>query len=165
MLIENKIESKMTQVTSKIWFGNPQIELTEGSITYDKISYIINKSIETDFNDSELEFIKQYIWESNIKNNLIKSQVLCCINVPNKISINELLTSIQIYLSYIVLIRVLKSPIPNYYFIYLQIKNQEYSNIFFNTFHFSKINPFEKDYLIFAEVNEIKFEEIYNNGI
>jgi BRCA1-associated protein len=176
-LVENKISTKNKIISSKIWYGNPQIELTEGNITYEKIIYTINSQngnnnssiisisdftnqsdIFSDLNESELEFIKQYIWEQNIKNNLINSSELACINIPNKISINEFLASISIYLSYINTIRVLKSPIPNIYFIYLEMKNKEFSNIFFNTFNYSKINPIEKEYLIFGEVKEINFE-------
>jgi hypothetical protein len=177
MIVENKISTKNKIISSKIWYGNPQIELTEGNITYEKIIYTINSQngnnnssiisisdftnqsdIFSDLNESELEFIKQYIWEQNIKNNLINSSELACINIPNKISINEFLASISIYLSYINTIRVLKSPIPNIYFIYLEMKNKEFSNIFFNTFNYSKINPIEKEYLIFGEVKEINFE-------
>jgi hypothetical protein len=144
--------------------GNPQIDLTEGLLTYTRIYYQLNKNIEKEYNENELEFIKQYIWEINIKNNLITSSELCCINVPNKISINEVMSTITIYLSYINIIRVLKSPIPNSFFIYIQFKNKEYANIFYNTFNYAKVNPIEKDYYIFAEVKEIKFEEIYRNG-
>lgn len=180
MLEENKISTKNKIITSKIWYGNPQIELTEGNLTYENIIYTINSrnSINNshnnphlitiseftnstdDLNDNELEFIKQFIWEQNIQNNLINSSNLACINIPNKISINEFLASISIYLSYIHSIRVLKSPIPNIYFINLEMKNKEFSNIFFNTFNYSKINPIEKEYFIFAEVKEIMLERL-----
>lgn len=138
--------------------------MIEGVIVYSRIYYQLNKNTEREYNENELESVKQFIWESNIKNNLILSPELCCINVPNKISINEFMSTITIYLSYISVIRVLKSPIPNYFYIYLQFKTTEYANIFYNTFNYSKISPIEKDYLIFTEVKEIKFEEIYRNG-
>ena len=166
--LNNKIRTDNVSISSKIWFGNPQIELIEGNLSFMCINYyfengkLSNNSINfvnSEYDENELEAIKQYIWEINIKNTLINSSELCCINVPNKISIKEFLSSISIYLSYISLIKVLKSSIPNSYHIYLQMKNKEYSNIFYNTFNYSKINPIEKEYFIFAQVEEINFEE------
>jgi hypothetical protein len=100
-----------------------------------------------------------------MKNDLIQASELLCINVPNKISINEFLNTISIYLSYINFVRVYKSPIPNFYFIYLQLKNKEYANILYNTFNYAKVNPIEKEYFIFVEVREVKFEEFFFNGM
>ena len=170
MIIADQIETKSKIYQSKVWYGNPQIDLTEGSLKYNRIHYIhqsLNKKQErenTQYNESELESIKQYIWELNSKNDMINSYELCCINIPNKISINEFFDSIKIYLSYINIIKVLKSAIPNFYFIYLQFKNKEFANIFYNTFNYAKINLIEKEYYIFVEVREMRFEEIYKNG-
>jgi len=99
-----------------------------------------------------------------MKNDLINTAELLCLNVPNKISINEFLNTISIYLSYINIVRVFKSPIPNVYFVYMQLKNIEYANILYNTFNYSKVNPIEKEYFIFVEVRELKFEEFFYNG-
>ncbi len=165
MIIENKIITTENTHTSRVFFGNPQIELTEGVITYKLVEVFLNGKRKTEIGESELELIKQHIWEMNIKNNHLDSNQLVCINVPNKISINEFLTTFSIYLSYIQQIRVMKSPAPNLYFILLKMKNKEYANIFYNTFNYTKVNPIEKEYYIFAEVKEVTFEEIYTNGI
>ena len=41
--------------------------------------------------------------------------------------------------------------------------NAEYSNIFFNTFNYSKINSFEEEYLEFSEVFSIEIKENFKN--
>lgn len=117
------------------------------------------------YNPYQLEMIKQYIWDINEKNDLIQTEDLCCLNTPNKISIHEYLSTISIYLSYIKSIKILKSPTPNIYYIYMQMKNKEYANIFYNTFNYTKINPIEIDYFVFAEVKRITFQEPVLNGI
>lgn len=120
---------------------------------------------QKNYNDCELEALKQYIWDINGTNELVQSDELCCINTPNKISIHEYLSTISIYLSYIKTIKTLKSPMPNIYYIYMQMKNREYANIFFNTFSYSKINPIERDYFIFTEIKCITFHDHILNGI
>lgn len=117
-----------------------------------------------EYNEGELEMIKQHIWEKNERNDLIDTEELCCINIPNKISVHEYLSTVSIYLSYIKSVRVLKSPTPNVYFIYMHFKNKEYANIFYNTFNLSKINPIEKDFFIFSEIKSIFFNEHLING-
>jgi hypothetical protein len=67
-------------------------------------------------------------------------------------------------LSYIKIIRVLKSSTPNIYYVYLNFRNKEYANIFYNTFNYSKLNPIEKDYFILAEVKRLLFEKSENIG-
>jgi BRCA1-associated protein len=118
---------------------------------------------ELEYDESELEIIKQQIWETNNKNEIITNNELIAINIPNKISINEFLSLINIYISYIKQIRVLKSSIPNIYNIYIEFKNREYANIFYNTFNYVKYNPIEKEYLILCEVEKLEIQEIYTN--
>lgn len=60
-------------------------------------------------------------------------------------------------MNYIKTIKVLKSSIPDFYFIYLELKNVEYANIFYNTFNYSKFNPIERDYLVIAEIFKVTF--------
>jgi hypothetical protein len=164
MISKNKIITiRETQSQCKVYFGNPHIEVTEGLIRTRELEFLFNERKQLEYNDNELEMIKQYIWDNNIKNNLLDSNQIVCINVPNKIGINEFLNNFTIYLSYIHFIRVMKSPHANVYFIYLKMKNKEYANIFFNTFNYSKVSPIEKEYYIFAEVKEITFEENPNN--
>lgn len=143
--------------------GNPQIELIEGKIKYYKSLYEVN-GISIAFNDRELDLIKQNIWESNYKNKKVNSNELCCINVPNKITIHEFLSTISTYISYIKTIKVLKSPIPNFYYFYFELRNNEYANIFYNTFNYCKFNPIEKDYLIIGEVIKITYNNHFINS-
>jgi BRCA1-associated protein len=147
----------------KINKGNPQIELIEGHVKYRRIHYFFDNEKEREFDVHELEIIKQHIWEFNAKNEKILTNELLVINVPNKISINELLNHFIMYFSYIQQMRVLKSSIPNIYNVYFQLKNREYANIFYNTFNYDKFNPIEKEYIILSEVEELKIDEIYTS--
>jgi hypothetical protein len=164
MISQNKIITiRETQSQCKVYFGNPHIEITEGVLTYKELEFLFNNRKQIEYNENELEMIKQYIWDNNIKNNLLDSNQLVCINVPNKISINEFLNNFTIYHSYIHFIRVMKSALANVYFIYLKMKNKEYANIFFNTFNYSKVSPIEKEYYVFTEVKEITLEEVHSS--
>jgi BRCA1-associated protein len=153
----------MVWYNKSYYLGNPQIELIEGTIVYRRNHYNLGNEKEHEYDEHELEIIKQKIWELNNKNEVISGNELLAINIPNKIAINEFLNMVNIYFSYIQQIRVLKSSIPNIYNIYLQFKNREYSNIFYNTFNYVKFNPIEKEYIILCEVEELKIDEIYTN--
>lgn len=158
MIVENNIQEVKLGFNSSIWYGNPQNELIEGTLTGTQTIYQIPSVL--DFKEEELDQIKQYIWDMNIKNTYIHSSELCCTNVKNKFFINEYIQSISSYLSYVNYIRVLKSPNPNVYYIYLKFKNVEFCNIFYNTFSYSKINPVENEFMIFAEIENMKLDEI-----
>ena len=167
MIDETNLKYTQEEFESKIWYGNPENEIIEGTI----------KGIETDihiYNNKEinkkeykiehLELIKQYIWDFNLDNKFIKTNKLCCINLKNKFSINEFIQATQTYISYITNIRIFLSPKPNIYYILLEFKNIEYCNIFYNTYNYSKINPIEDEYLFFVQVDTIIFDEIYSNS-
>ncbi len=77
----------------------------------------------------------------------------------------EFLEYIKIYLSYIETIRIFKSPLPNVYFIYIQFKNTEYSNIFYNTFNYSKLSSLDKEFFVFGEVLSLKQKEKFINTL
>lgn len=143
----------------KFFWGNPQIEIKEGTIIQQMHKFRIKNKSENLFDENDLEIIKQNIWEINRNNKLINSKELLCFNVPNKISISEYLNMINIYLSYISSIQVLKSATPNFYFVYLVFRNVEYANVFFNTFNYSKLNFIEKEFLMYSEIKKIRLDD------
>ena len=151
-------------VSTYFYLGNPQVEIIEGGVEYNELLFILDENKSESFSEGELELIKQFLWDINMKNDIIKSKDLICTNITNKFSILEFLDNIKIYISYIDIIRIFKSPIPNIYYIYLEFKNIEYSNIFFNTFNYSKINPLDKEYLLFYELQFIKYKEKFVNS-
>ena len=159
--IEIKVNIKKITKNSvkKFYSGNPENEIIEGIIKTLDTRILINDKLDLSY--EQLELAKQYIWDFNMDNKYIKSKTLCCTNIKNKFGITEFMQAINTYLSYISIIRVFKSSIPNLYYIYLDFKNVEYSNIFYNTYQYSNINTIEDDYLIFDEVIEIDYE----NGI
>jgi len=163
---ENIIYDEASELEEKFFWGNPRIEIKEGFIRHKLYKFGVNNKNENAYDENDLEIVKQYIWEINKNNKLLQSKDLLCTNVPNKISISEYLNIISIYLSYIESIKVLKSCIPNKYYIYLSFKNIEYANVFFNTFNYSSLNFIEKEFLIYSEVIRIDFGSIdeYNKA-
>ena len=163
--IEEKEKEKIKKVvkTSKIkfYYGNPENEIIEGTLKTLNTRILINDKVNLSY--EELEFAKQYIWDFNLDNKYIKSKILCCTNLKNKFSITEFIQAINTYLSYISIIRVFKSSIPNIYYIFIDFKNVEYCNIFYNTYQYSNINTIEDDYLIFDEVTSIEYEAFFSS--
>ncbi len=162
MFFEKEITKEQIEYKSKIWYGNPENEIIEGTIKGFETKYYINKKPIEIYSYENLELIKQFIWDFNLENSYIKSNKLCCINMKNKFSINEFIQTINTYLNYIQIIKIFKSPKANIYYIYLEFLNIEYCNIFYNTYNYSKINPIEEEFLIFYEINEFIFDEIYS---
>lgn len=161
MELEDKIVSEQIyEIEEKFYWGNPRIEVKEGFFIQKIHTFIINNKKENQYDENDLEIIKQYIWEINKSNKLIKSRELLCKNVPNKISISEYLSLIGIYLSYIQSIKILKSCVPNNYYINLKFKNVEYANVFYNTFNYSRLNFMEKEYLVYSEI--VKMDDGFN---
>ena len=157
---EDKIIKEVNTSIRKFYSGNPDNDIIEGTIKTLNTRILINDNKNLSY--EQLELAKQYIWEFNFNNKYIKSKTLCCSNIKNKFSIMEFMQAINTYLSYISIIRVFKSSIPNLYYIYLEFKNVEYCNVFYNTYQYSTINTIEDDYLIFDEVLSIDYEG--NNG-
>ena len=153
---KDKIIREINTSFRKFYSGNPENEIIEGTIKTLNTRIVINDNMNLSY--EQLELAKQYIWEFNLDNKYIKSKTLCCTNIKNKFSITEFMQAINTYLSYISIIRVFKSSIPNLYYIYLDFKNIEYCNIFYNTYQYSNINTIEDDYLIFDEVISIDYE-------
>ena len=154
--IKDKIKKVVKTSLKKFYSGNPENEIIEGTIKTLDTRILINDNMNLSY--EQLELAKQYIWDFNLDNKYIKSKTLCCTNIKNKFSIMEFMQAINTYLSYISIIRVFKSSIPNLYYIYLDFKNIEYCNIFYNTYQYSNINTIEDDYLIFDEVIDIEYE-------
>ena len=154
--IKDKIKKIIKNSVKKFYSGNPENEIIEGTIKTLDTRVLINDNMNLSY--EQLELAKQYIWDFNIDNKYIKSKTLCCTNIKNKFSITEFMQAINTYLSYISIIRVFKSSIPNLYYIYLDFKNIEYCNIFYNTYQYSNINTIEDDYLLFDEVIGIDYE-------
>ena len=161
-----KMNRKTCIKVTKFWYGNPENEIIEGSVKYNetRIVFGAGNKCETISSNDKLENIKQYIWDFNMDNKYINSIELICTNIKNRFSIHEFLDMIRLYLSYIKIIRVLKSPEPNIYYIFLQFKNAEYTNIFYNTYNYSNINNLEEDYLIFDEVLDLRYDEVYTSS-
>lgn len=162
MISENKIKKSVSPLISKIWYGNPQNNLIEGTLTGTETNISIEN--EKELTDKTIETIKQYLWDINLNNKYITTNKLCCINMKNKFSINEFVHTISTYLSYISIIRVFKSPTSNIYFIYLEFKNVEFCNIFYNTYNYAKITPVENEFMVFSEIENLKLEEIYSSN-
>ena len=160
---EEKEKIKKVVKTSKIkfYYGNPENEIIEGTLKTLNTRILINGKVNLSY--EELELAKQYIWDFNLDNKYIKSKTLCCTNIKNKFSITEFIQAINTYLSYISIIRIFKSSIPNIYYIYIDFKNIEYCNIFYNTYQYSNINTIEDDYLIFDEVTEIEYDAFFSS--
>ena len=154
--IKDKIKRVVKTSLKKFYSGNPENEIIEGTIKTLDTRITINDNVNLSY--EQLELAKQYIWDFNFDNKYIKTKTLCCTNIKNKFSITEFMQAINTYLSYISIIRVFKSSIPNLYYIYLDFKNIEYCNIFYNTYQYSNINTIEDDYLIFDEVISIDYE-------
>ena len=154
--IKDNIKKIVKTSVKKFYSGNPENEIIEGTIKTLETRIIINENMNLSY--EQLELAKQYIWDFNLDNKYIKTKTLCCTNIKNKFSITEFMQAINTYLSYISIIRVFKSSIPNIYYIYLDFKNIEYCNIFYNTYQYSNINTIEDDYLIFDEVIGIEYE-------
>ena len=154
--IKDKIKKVVKTSIKRFYSGNPENEIIEGTIKTLETRIIINENMNLSY--EQLELAKQYIWDFNLDNKYIKTKTLCCTNIKNKFSITEFMQAINTYLSYISIIRVFKSSIPNIYYIYLDFKNIEYCNIFYNTYQYSNINTIEDDYLIFDEVIGIEYE-------
>ena len=156
-----KIKRVVKTSKIKFYYGNPENEIIEGTLKTLNTRILINNKEKLSY--EELEFAKQYIWDFNLDNKYIKSKILCCTNLKNKFSITEFIQAINTYLSYISIIRVFKSSIPNIYYIFIDFKNIEYCNIFYNTYQYSNINTIEDDYLIFDEVNSIEYDAFFSS--
>ena len=156
-----KIKRSIKTSKIKFYYGNPENDIIEGTLKTLNTRILINDKINLSY--EELELAKQYIWDFNLDNKYIKSKILCCTNIKNKFSITEFIQAINTYLSYISIIRVFKSSIPNIYYIYIDFKNLEYCNIFYNTYQYSNINTIEDDYLIFDEVTEIEYDAFFSS--
>ena len=155
-----QITKSKSPFISKIWYGNPQINLIEGTLTGTEITYSTSSSSSLP-NEENLELIKQYIWDTNLNNKLLSSNKLCITNLKNKFSVNELIQLISTYLSYINTLRVFKCPSNNIYYLFIEFKNVEFCNIFYNTYNYSKLTPLESEYLLFNEITSLTFDEIY----
>ena len=158
---KDKIKTLVKTAKIKFYYGNPENDIIEGTLKTLNTRVLINDKVNLSY--EELELAKQYIWDFNLDNKYIKSKSLCCTNIKNKFSITEFIQAINTYLSYISIIRVFKSSIPNIYYIYLDFKNVEYCNIFYNTYQYSNINTIEDDYLIFDEVTEIEYDAFFSS--
>ncbi len=158
---KEKIKKVVKTSKIKFYYGNPENEIIEGTLKTINTRILINGKINLSY--EELELAKQYIWDFNFDNKYIKSKTLCCTNIKNKFSITEFIQAINTYLSYISIIRIFKSSIPNIYYVYIEFKNVEYCNIFFNTYQYSTINTIEDDYLIFDEVTEIEYDAFFSS--
>ena len=161
--IKDNIKRIIKNSVKKFFSGNPENEIIEGTIKTLDTRVSINDNMNLSY--EQLELSKQYIWDFNFDNKYIKSKTLCCTNIKNKFSITEFMQAINTYLSYISIIRVFKSSIPNIYYIYLEFKNIEFCNIFYNTYQYSNINTIEDDYLLFDEVIEIDYEGGGNTNV
>ena len=161
--IKDNIKRIIKNSVKKFFSGNPENEIIEGTIKTLDTRVSINDNMNLSY--EQLELAKQYIWDFNFDNKYIKSKTLCCTNIKNKFSITEFMQAINTYLSYISIIRVFKSAIPNIYYIYLEFKNIEFCNIFYNTYQYSNINTIEDDYLLFDEVIEIDYEGGGNTNV
>ena len=161
--IKDNIKRIIKNSVKKFFSGNPENEIIEGTIKTLDTRVSINDNMNLSY--EQLELAKQYIWDFNFDNKYIKSKTLCCTNIKNKFSITEFMQAINTYLSYISIIRVFKSSIPNIYYIYLEFKNIEFCNIFYNTYQYSNINTIEDDYLLFDEVIEIDYEGGGNTNV
>ena len=161
--IKDNIKKIVKTSVKKFYSGNPENEIIEGTIKTLETRIIINENMNLSY--EQLELAKQYIWDFNLDNKYIKTKTLCCTNIKNKFSITEFMQAINTYLSYISIIRVFKSSIPNIYYIYLEFKNIEFCNIFYNTYQYSNINTIEDDYLLFDEVIEIDYEGGGNTNV
>ena len=156
----HQITKSKSPFISKIWYGNPQINLIEGTLTGTEITYSTSSSSSLP-NEENLELIKQYIWDTNLNNKHLSSNKLCITNLKNKFSVNELIQLISTYLSYINTLRVFKCPSNNIYYLFIEFKNVEFCNIFYNTYNYSKLTPLESEYLLFNEITSLTFDEIY----
>ena len=156
----HQIVKSKSPFISKIWYGNPQINLIEGTLTGTEITYSTSSSWSLP-NEDNLEVIKQYIWDTNLNNKLLCSNKLCITNLKNKFSVNELIQLISTYLSYISTLRVFKCPSNSIYYLFIEFKNVEFCNIFYNTYNYSKLTPLETEYLLFNEITSLTFDEIY----
>ena len=159
--VNEKIKREVKTSKLKFYYGNPENEIIEGTLKTLNTRILINDKINLSY--EELELAKQYIWDFNLDNKYIKSKTLCCTNLKNKFSITEFIQAINTYLSYISIIRVFKSSLPNIYYIFIDFKNIEYSNIFYNTYQYSNINTIEDDYFIFDEVIEIQYDAFFSS--
>ena len=159
--VNEKIKREVKTSKLKFYYGNPENEIIEGTLKTLNTRILINDKINLSY--EELELAKQYIWDFNLDNKYIKSKTLCCTNLKNKFSITEFIQAINTYLSYISIIRVFKSSLPNIYYIFIDFKNVEYSNIFYNTYQYSNINTIEDDYFIFDEVIEIQYDAFFSS--
>ena len=158
---KRKIKKVIKTSKIKFYYGNPENEIIEGTLKTLNTRILINDKANLSYED--LEYAKQYLWDFNMDNKYIKSKTLCCTNLKNKFSITEFIQAINTYLSYISIIRVFKSSIPNIYYIYIDFKNVEYCNIFYNTYQYSNINTIEDDYLIFDEVTSIEYDAFFSS--
>ena len=159
--VNERIKREVKTSKLKFYYGNPENEIIEGTLKTLNTRILINDKINLSY--EELELAKQYIWDFNLDNKYIKSKTLCCTNLKNKFSITEFIQAINTYLSYISIIRVFKSSLPNIYYIFIDFKNIEYSNIFYNTYQYSNINTIEDDYFIFDEVIEIQYDAFFSS--
>ncbi len=168
MIDETNLKYTQSEFESKIWYGNPENEIIEGTIKGIETNIHIynnkNEITKKECKFEHLELMKQYIWDFNLDNKFIKTNTLCCINMKNKFSINEFIQATSTYVSYISNIRIFLSSKPNIYYILIEFKNIEFCNIFYNTYNYSKINPIEDEYIFFVEINSISFDEIFTNS-
>lgn len=165
MNIQNirNIHLKTNSFSIKFWYGNPNISIHEGVVIITEFNYYtessslnINQTQSykiTDFNELSSNKIKEYIWNINIENTLISTNMLLC-KVLNKISISEFIYIIETYIDYIYHIRVLKSHSNLDYYIYIEFKSSDYTNLFFNAMNLKRVSPFDDEYLSFMMVNQ-----------
>ena len=69
MLSETNIEKTQSPFISKIWYGNPQNNLIEGTLTGIETKITIGN--QKDLKDQDIETIKQFIWDFNLNNKYI----------------------------------------------------------------------------------------------
>ena len=68
MFFEKEITKEQIEYKSKIWYGNPENEIIEGTIKGFETKYYINKKPIEIYSYENLELIKQFIWDFNLEN-------------------------------------------------------------------------------------------------
>ena len=69
MISETNIEKTQSPFISKIWYGNTQNNLIEGTLTGIETKITIGN--QKDLKDQDIETIKQFIWDFNLNNKYI----------------------------------------------------------------------------------------------
>lgn len=157
---------KSNKISQKYWFGNPLIDVIEEE--FFGVEHVINNCninySQVWLSNKTIEKYKNYLWSRNINNSLLSSSIICCC-LHNKVTLVEFLSIVKTMLSSVLSLNIWKSSFPNYYFIKLEFINSEYSNVFYNTFSYTKISILEDDYLMFYEIQDIKGEVVEKEKI